>query len=118
METRKKGQGQGQEKKQEQLELERKQEQEKKEQMRLKEEEEEREQLDLFDNALTPQAEQALDTSESAYSTGAVGVLDLLDSERVLLDVRLGRARLEADYLQALAAMERALGTNVPENER
>ena len=76
------------------------------------------EQLDLFDNALTPQAEQALDTSENAYSTGAVGVLDLLDSERVLLEVRLGRARLEADYLQALADMERALGTVPPENER
>ncbi len=71
-------------------------------------------QIALFENALVPQAEQALRATEEAYATGTTGVLDLLDSEEVLLDVRLGLARLKADYLQALAAMERAIGAPFP----
>ncbi|MCY3841880.1 MAG: TolC family protein [Gammaproteobacteria bacterium] len=71
-------------------------------------------QIALYENALVPQAEQALRATEEAYATGTTGVLDLLDSEEVLLDVRLGLARLEADYLQALADMERAIGAPFP----
>ena len=71
-------------------------------------------QIALFENALVPQAEQALRATEEAYATGTTGVLDLLDSEEVLLDVRLGLARLGADYLQALADMERAIGAPFP----
>ena len=72
-------------------------------------------QLALFERALIPQAEQALSTTEEAYSAGVTGVLDLLDSEEVLLDVRLGLARLRADYMKALADMERAIGSAFPE---
>ena len=71
-------------------------------------------QIALFENALVPQAEQALRATEEAYATGTTGVLDLLDSEEVLLDVRLGLARLETDYMQALADMERAIGVPFP----
>ena len=71
-------------------------------------------QIALFENALVPQAEQALRATEEAYATGTTGVLDLLDSEEVLLDVRLGLARLRADYMQALADMERAIGAPFP----
>ncbi len=72
-------------------------------------------QLALFERALLPQAEQALRATEEAYSGGVTGVLELLDSEELLLDVRLGRARLRADYMKALAEMERALGSAFPE---
>ncbi len=75
------------------------------------------EQIALFERALLPQAEQALRSAETAYSTGTTGVLDLLDSERVLLDARLGLARLETDYMKALAEMERAVGTAFPEEK-
>jgi outer membrane protein TolC len=71
-------------------------------------------QVRLFDTVLIPQAEEALRSTESAYQTGQVGVLDLLDSERVLLQVRLGNARQEADFLVALAELERAVGTRFP----
>ena len=54
-------------------------------------------------------------SAEAAYSTGQLGVLDLLDSERVLLEVRLGLAQLNTDYFKALAEMERAVGTAFPE---
>ena len=73
------------------------------------------EQIDLFERALLPQAEQALRSTEAAYSTGTVGVIDLLDGERVLLEVRVGLARLATDYMKALAEMERAIGSPFPE---
>ena len=72
-------------------------------------------QLALFEAALLPQAEQALSATEEAYSAGVTGVLELLDSEEMLLDVRLGLARLQADYMKALAEMERAIGSAFPE---
>ncbi|MDE2796246.1 MAG: TolC family protein [Gemmatimonadota bacterium] len=74
-------------------------------------------QLALFERALVPQAEQALRATEEAYSAGVTGVLELLDSEEVLLDVRLGLARLRTDYMKALAEMERAIGSAFPEEE-
>ena len=73
------------------------------------------EQMRLFNTTLIPQAQQSLQSAEAAYSTGSLGVLDLLDSERVLLDVRLGLAQLIADYMKSLADMERALGSPFPE---
>jgi len=76
-----------------------------------------RTQIDLFQNALLPQADQALRSSEAAYSSGTLGVLDLLDSERVLLEVRLGLAQLRSDYLKSLAEMERAIGSAFPEEQ-
>jgi len=74
-----------------------------------------REQMKLFNTTLIPQAQQSLQSAEAAYSTGSLGVLDLLDSERVLLDVRLGLAQLVTDYMKALADMERAIGSPFPE---
>ena len=72
-------------------------------------------QMSLFRTTLAPQAEQALRSAESAYSTGSLGVLDLLDSERVLLEVRLGLAQLTSEYMKSLADMERAIGAPFPE---
>jgi outer membrane protein TolC len=49
-----------------------------------------------------------------AYETGQLGVLDLLDSERFLLELRLANVRFYSDYLGALAALERTVGTQFP----
>ena len=74
-----------------------------------------REQLDLYRHALIPQAEQSMESSEAAYETGKLTFLELLDSERFLLNVRYGYAKIKSDYLIAQADMERALGTRFPE---
>lgn len=71
-------------------------------------------QMDLYEKVLIPQAEEALRSSESAYETSQLGVLDLLDSERLLLRSRLAIARYNADYLRALTDLERAVGTKFP----
>lgn len=71
-------------------------------------------QVDLLDTVLIPQTDETLRATEAAYETGQLGVLDLLDSERTLLDMRLMRARYGSDFLIALARLERAVGTRVP----
>ena len=73
------------------------------------------EQMALFETALLPQAEQALSLAETAYSTGTAELIDLLDSEQVLIEVRLGLARLKSGYMKALAEMEWAIGSPFPE---
>lgn len=71
-------------------------------------------QIGLFEDVLIPQAEETLRATEAAYQTGQLGVLDLLDSERVLLSVRLVNARYYSDLLNALANLERAVGARFP----
>ncbi|QXD13811.1 TolC family protein [Rhodocaloribacter litoris] len=72
--------------------------------------ERERDQLDLYRDVLLPQAEATLEATLSAYTTGRTGFLDLLDAERVLFTLQTGYEDAYARYLQAAAALERALG--------
>ncbi len=74
-------------------------------------------QIDLYRDALLPQARQALVSAEAAYSTGSLEVTGLLDVARTVVDVRLGLSRLQADYLIALADLERASGSPVEEED-
>jgi outer membrane protein TolC len=67
------------------------------------------EQYALFDQVLAVQAEEALRSAEAAYSAGALGALDLLDAERVLLEVRIAAARTLADLAIAVARLEGAV---------
>ena len=66
--------------------------------------------LDLYDQGLLVQAHNALESALSAYSTGRMDFLNLLDSERMLLQARLGYVEEQADYQKTLAALERAVG--------
>ena len=71
-------------------------------------------QMDLFERVLIPQTRETLRSAESGYQNGQLGALELLDSERSLLETQVLQARYEADYLQALAEMEQAVGTRYP----
>jgi outer membrane protein TolC len=64
------------------------------------------EQVSLYDDVLIVQAEQSLRSAESAYAAGTVGALDLLDAERVLLQVRVAAERLRTDLDVAYAQLE------------
>ena len=66
--------------------------------------------LDLYNEGLRVQAESALESALAAYSTGKLDFLNLLDSQRMLLHVRLGYVELQSNYQQTLAALERAVG--------
>ena len=75
-------------------------------------------QIDLLDAVLIPQTEEALRATETAYETGQLGVLELLDGDRTLIDVRSMRARYLSDLLISLTALERAIGRRVPRTGR
>ncbi len=68
------------------------------------------EQVQLFERVLLIQAEQSLRSAESGYAAGSLNSLDLLDAERVLLEVRTGTERARADHAIALARLEGAIG--------
>ena len=66
--------------------------------------------LDLYKTGLIVQAESSLESALSAYRTGKMDFLNLLDAERMLLQVRLGYVREQAAYRKLAAALDRALG--------
>jgi len=66
--------------------------------------------LELYDRGLLVQAESALESALSAYRTGKLDFLSLLDSERMLLQARLGYVKEQSSYQKILAGLERAIG--------
>ena len=69
--------------------------------------------LDLYKNALIPQAQARFDASEAGYRTGKVDFLDLLESERFLLNARVMASMAEGNVGIQAARLERALGTDL-----
>jgi outer membrane protein, heavy metal efflux system len=68
------------------------------------------ERLHLFQRVLLLQARESLASAEAAYAAGTLDALDLLDAERVLLEVRTATERARADYAIALADLDGAVG--------
>jgi outer membrane protein, heavy metal efflux system len=66
--------------------------------------------LDLYREALLPQAEARFAASEAGYRTGKVDFLDLLESERFLLETRVMAATAEGEVGMQWARLERAVG--------
>jgi len=67
----------------------------------------------LYRTALVPQAEMRFQASEAGYRTGKVDFLDLLESERFLLNARVMLAMAEGNLGMQLARLERAVGTDL-----
>lgn len=69
--------------------------------------------ITLYKDALIPQAEESLKASLSGYETGKTDFLNLIDSERVLLNFKIAHYRAVADYEKSVANLERSVGINV-----
>jgi len=69
------------------------------------------EQRDLYERALLPQAETTLQSTISAYTTGEVGFLDLLDAQRMVFDLSWQFEDVSARLEKALYSFEKATGT-------
>ncbi len=69
--------------------------------------------LNLLETVLLKQAREALRSAETAYSTGKLNAVDLLDAEVVLFEVRIAAARTRTDLAVAWAQLERAVGRPV-----
>jgi len=72
-----------------------------------------RDQLVLLDEGILPQARAGLDSSTSAYRVGRVDFLTLLDAQVTLYRHELDYHRLLTDFAENLAALKRAVGTEV-----
>ena len=68
-----------------------------------------------FQEVLLKEAQKAADAAEFAYSRGALGVMDLLDSRRQLYATRLEASSTQADFAKSLAAWQAAIATTVIE---
>jgi cobalt-zinc-cadmium efflux system outer membrane protein len=67
----------------------------------------------LLRTTILPQSRQTLDVALAAYQTDRVDFLALLDNERTVLDAQLEYFRAVSDFEEALADLERALGTDL-----
>jgi outer membrane protein TolC len=72
-----------------------------------------RDQLVLLQEGILPQAGTSLSSATASYQVGAVDFLTLLDAQVTLYRLELDYHRLLADFAENLAALERAVGTEV-----
>lgn len=72
-----------------------------------------KETISLYHDVLIPQAETSLKSALSAYRSGTFGFLDLLDSERMLLQLRLAFLMEQVNYKKTIASLERAVGGEI-----
>lgn len=70
--------------------------------------------LELYRTELIPQAETSFSASEAGYRSGKVSFLDLLESERFLLNARVMAVMTEGALGMQAARLERAVGNALP----
>ena len=68
------------------------------------------ERLALYQETLLPKARQALEVTESSYKGDRATVLDLIDSERTLLEIERTYRRAVADHYKALFRLQTLTG--------
>jgi cobalt-zinc-cadmium efflux system outer membrane protein len=71
----------------------------------------------LYADTLLPKAQQSLETTETGYQAGTSTFLDLVDTERVLLEFELSEQRALADRAQRLAELESLMGREIPRQQ-
>lgn len=69
--------------------------------------------VNLFKTSIIPQAEQALKSASVAYETGKVDFLTLIESERILRDVKLKYYKVLCEHGKNLANLEEAVGISI-----
>lgn len=72
--------------------------------------------VEMFRDVIVPQAQQTVEASASGYRAGSVDFLTVIDNWRKLLNFNIMYQRALADMEQAVADLERAVGTDVARN--
>ena len=70
--------------------------------------------INLYRDTLIPKAEQALQATQTAYSTGKADFQDYLDAQRVLLEFQLSYQRSLTDRAERMAELEMLVGKRLP----
>ncbi len=66
--------------------------------------------IGVYQNGVLPQAEQSLEAARIGYQAGKVDFLNLIDSERTLLDLQLEYFGALVRFWQSVAQLERTVG--------
>ncbi len=66
--------------------------------------------VNLYKTALIPQAGESFKAAMASYETGKTDFLNIIDSERVLLNFKIAYFKSVSDYEKAIADLERAVG--------
>lgn len=69
--------------------------------------------LDNYHRQIIPRTKELLDSQLATYGSGGGEVLDILDTERMLIDFRKLVLRAESDRLRAAAALEETIGEDL-----
>jgi len=69
--------------------------------------------IKLYGDSLVPKAEELLQASETAYQSGTIDFLSLIDAQRTLLKFQLQYERAVTDNEQKLAELEMLVGTEL-----
>jgi outer membrane protein TolC len=72
-----------------------------------------REKLQLFDNQVQPQADEAYVLAMKSYQMGEASYLEVIDSQRTLLDIQLEQLEIKADLANTLAEINQLSGRSV-----
>jgi outer membrane protein TolC len=75
-------------------------------------------QITVFRDRIRPAADLALDNSRQSYAAGSVSFVELIDSQRTLLDVRLMIAEAVAARERSLAELEALAGIDIETLEK
>ncbi len=67
----------------------------------------------LYREQIVPATRQLVGSSRSAYAAGTIGFADLIDSERMFIDVRRMVARAQIEREQRLAELEALAGVDI-----
>lgn len=73
--------------------------------------------LALYDKSILPAAKQNVEAAQSAYTTGKIPFLSLIEAQRNLVTLRERYYEATADYFRRLATLERAIGGPFPPPE-
>jgi outer membrane protein TolC len=68
--------------------------------------------INLYKASLIPKAKQSLEVNRKGYESGTMEFLNLIDSERMLLEFELAYERARADHLIARAKLSQLTGTD------
>jgi outer membrane protein, heavy metal efflux system len=75
-----------------------------------------REMLNLLESGILPKSEDALKLAASGYRNGLLDYVTLNTARQEWLQLQLQRVRLQAELGKAIAALERAVGTEINEH--
>ena len=69
--------------------------------------------IELYQTAILPQAQQSLESAQSGYQVGKVDFLTLLDNQMTLYNYQIAYHQVLSSYFQILAQLEEMLGKSL-----